>query len=198
MKKIYNNDNSLQPQCDWTEFIKTENPTIVQIGAHDGILGEEYGLQEFIQSKNCNITLVEPVPDFFNNLKEVYKNYTHCNINYENSAITTSTGKTKIMKQGCCSHISDYGDIEVQSLSWTDLLKKYNISKIDCLLVDCEGYEQVILSELINFKNTDISVIRYEYMHISNKELVSNTLKNNNYSLYYCMYDPTYNIVAVK
>lgn len=198
MKKIYNNNYSLQPQCDWAELIKEDSPTIVQIGAHDGIIGEEYGLQELLETKNCNVILVEPVPEFFNNLKQAYGKYTNCNFIYENSAITPNTGVTKIKKQGCCSYISNDGDIEVNSLSWNDFMNKHKITKIDCLLIDCEGYEQTILTESINFNIMDIPLIRYEYMHIPNKDLVASFLKDKKYFLYYCMYDPTYNIVAVK
>ena len=199
VKKIYNNNYTLQPQCDWHDYVRTDSPTIVQIGAHDsGVEGEEYGLQELLTTKNSNVILIEPVPEFFDNLKHAYSQFENCNICFENSAITSTTGTIKIKKQGVCSQISDDGDVEVQSLSWLDLQKKYNLTKIDCLLVDCEGYEETILTELIDYNTISIPLIRFEYMHIQNKEKVVSYLQSKGYTLYYCMWDPTYNFIAVK
>ena len=190
--------NNLQPQCDWLNWIKSDNPTIVQVGSHDGILGEEYGLQELLTNKSSNVLLIEPVPEFFNKLENVYGQYKNCNFKFENSAITSKTGPVRMKLQGCCSQISDNGDIEVQSLSWFDLQQKYNLTKIDCLLIDCEGYEEVILTELIDYNTVDISLIRYEYMHIQDRSKVINHLQSKGYSLSFCKYDPTYNIIAIK
>ena len=54
---------------DYSDFINKNNPTIIQIGAHDGVLGEEYGFQELLDSlKNFNLILVEPLSPYFDNL----------------------------------------------------------------------------------------------------------------------------------
>lgn len=198
MKKIHNNDYTLQPQSDWISIIQSDNPTIVQVGAHDGIAGEEYGLQEFLDSRQCNVLLVEPVPEFFNNLEQAYKKFKHCNFMFENSAIASTSGTVRLKKEGMCSQISDHGDTVVNSLNWIDLQKKYSLTKIHCLLLDCEGYEETILTELIDYNIIDIPLIRFEYMHIQNKVKVFKHLKTEGYTLSYCMYDPTYNIIATK
>ena len=61
---------------NYTNLVNKNKPVIVQIGAHDGVLGEEYGLQELLDSlDDFKLILVEPVDKFFNNLHSVYGKY---------------------------------------------------------------------------------------------------------------------------
>ena len=54
---------------EWRDFVKKNNPTIVQIGSHDGVLGEEYGFHELLESiEKFRLVLVEPLSPYFDNL----------------------------------------------------------------------------------------------------------------------------------
>ena len=148
---------------------------LVVIGAHSGIwltsLFEEY--------QNQNILLVEPVPYNISLLKESTSKYK--NINIEIAAVSEknlikkfyyvkpdaikklgkhwASGIGSFDKQHILNHKnkrflisdSDIEEVNIQYLTFSDLIKKYSISSIDLLQIDVEGAEFEILSS-INFK----------------------------------------------
>lgn len=181
---------------DYTKLLNTKNPTIVQIGANDGIVGEEYGLQEILETlEDFNLFLIEPIPAFFDNLIKVYGKYKN-KVNYLNFAISDYDGECKMVKRGGMSHIDDSGDIIAQSKTWNTFISESKITKINLLLLDCEGYEFNIMKQ-INFDNSERpELIRYEYHHIPNKKECDNFLKSKNYKIEYCYHDHINNKVA--
>lgn len=182
-------------KIDYLDFIKETEPIIVQIGSHDGILGEEYGLQNYLENlNNFSIFLVEPIEEYFNNLKNVYGKYKQ-NVKYCNYAITDVEGVSYMLEQGCMSKMDPNGSLKVYSKTWNNFLLQNYIKKIDLLLLDCEGYEFNIIKN-INFNQLKPKVIRYEYYWIDNKEECDYYLIKNGYKIGLCSYDPTYNKVA--
>jgi len=180
---------------DYTKLLNKKNPTIVQIGAHDGILGEEYGLQETLDElDNFRLILVEPIEKWFLNLKSVYSKYED-KVEYLMVAISEKNGSIKMVDHGCMSRIDNNGSIDVESITWDTFIEKYNIENIDLLLLDCEGYEFQILNS-INFSKQKISLIRYEFYHIPNKEECDNYLIKNGYNIDLCHYDSISNKIA--
>lgn len=181
---------------DYREILNKQNPTIVQIGAHDGIVGEEYGLQETLDIiDNFSLFLVEPIISYFGNLSNVYGKY-GSRVKYTNCAITDSDGICKMVDRGGMSHINESGNILVQSKTWNTFITESKITQIDLLLIDCEGYEFDILKQ-INFDNPEKpKIIRYEYTHIPNKQECDNFLKSKGYKIEYCYHDHSNNKVA--
>lgn len=181
---------------NYLHSVNRNKPVIVQIGAHDGVLGEEYGLQEFISSlDDFELILVEPVKKFFNKLHDVYGKYD--NVQYHNFAISETKGIVKMIESGGMSKIDVNGDLEVMSETWDSFSQITNINHIDLLLLDCEGYEYRIMKQ-IDLKNFPINVIRYEFYHIPNKNECDRFLEKNEYSIDLCSYDPIYNKIAIK
>jgi FkbM family methyltransferase len=175
---------------DYTKLVNKKNPIIVQIGAHDGILGEEYGLQELLDNlDDFKLILVEPIEEFFNNLESVYGKYGD-RVCYIKTAISEINGSVTMIDQGCMSKIDNSGTIKVDSITWEKLINYCNIDKIDLLLLDCEGYEFNILNQ-INFSKIKPSLIRYEYWWIENKEECDNYLISNDYQIDLCEFDNT-------
>lgn len=180
---------------DYTKLVNTNSPVIVQIGAHDGILGEEYNLQDLLDSlDDFRLILIEPIDKFFNNLHSVYGKYGE-KVEYLKFAISDINGPVNMIDQGCMSKIDNFGGLLVDSITWNRLLVQNNIDNIDLLLLDCEGYEFNILSQ-IDFSYIRPSVIRYEYMWIENKKECDDYLISNGYKIDLCKYDHTYNKVA--
>lgn len=180
---------------NYTKLIDTKKPVIVQIGAHDGILGEEYGLQELLNNLNdFRLILIEPIDKYFDNLKLVYGKYGN-KVEYIKVAISEVNGIVNMLDQGCMSKIDNNGHILVDSITWDKLLINNNINKIDLLLLDCEGYEFNILNQ-INFLKIKPPVIRYEYYHIPNKEECDSFLISNGYKIELCEYDYISNKIA--
>jgi FkbM family methyltransferase len=165
-----------------------DNFGLVVIGAHSGVwlksLFEEY--------QNQNILLVEPVPYNIALLKENISKYK--NISIETSAVSEkneikkfyyvkpdavkklgkhwASGIGSFNKQHILNHKykrfmvsdSDIEQIDIQYLSFSNLIEKYSISSIDLLQIDVEGAEFEILSS-INFEKIEIKKIIFEFKH---------------------------------
>jgi FkbM family methyltransferase len=186
---------------------------LVVIGAHSGIwltsLFEEY--------QNQNILLVEPVPYNISLLKEITSKYK--NINIEIAAVSEknlikkfyyvkpdaikklgkhwASGIGSFDKQHILNHKnkrflisdSDIEEVNIQYLTFSDLIKKYSISSIDLLQIDVEGAEFEILSS-INFEKIEIKKIIFEFKHFDGTfkegpklKLIKDKLINLNYQL---------------
>ena len=161
---------------------------LVVIGAHSGIwltsLLEKY--------KEQSILLVEPVPHNIHQLKENVSKYK--NIKIETSAISNknevqrfyfvkpesvkrlgkhwASGIGSFDKQHILNHKnkrfkvenSDIEEIEIQYLTFTDLVNKHSITSIEMLQIDVEGAEEAILNS-INFEKIEIKKIIFEFKH---------------------------------
>ena len=186
---------------------------LVVIGAHSGIwltsLLEKY--------KEKNILLVEPVPYNIQLLRKNTSNYK--NIKIETSAISGKVGTQKFYfvkpesvkslgkhwasgigsfnKQHILNHKnkrfkvedSDIEEIEIQYLTFLNLIEKYSISTIDMLQIDVEGAEFEILNS-INFNQILIKKIIFEFKHFDGTfedgpklKLIKEKLINSNYLL---------------
>ena len=165
-----------------------DNFGLVVIGAHSGVwltsLFEEY--------QNQNVLLVEPVPYNISLLKENTAKYN--NINIETSAVSEkneikkfyyvkpeavkklgkhwASGIGSFDKQHILNHKnkrflvsdSDIEEVNIQYLSFSNLIKKYSISSIDLLQIDVEGVEFDILNS-IDFEKIEIKKIIFEFKH---------------------------------
>ena len=173
------------------------SPTIVMVGAHDGVHGEQYGLMNYLEDLNdFELYLIEPVEKFFNQLAEVYEKF-GSNVHYLNYAITEKTGEDKMIDQGVMSKIGE-GDLKVKTKTWSDFTLENNIKQIDILILDCEGYEYEILKQ-IDFVKNPIKAIRYEYLWLNKLKRwkLDWFLKKNKYKISLCVNDPKYNKIAL-
>ena len=186
---------------------------LVVIGAHSGVwlksLFEEY--------QNQNILLVEPVPYNIALLKDNIIKYK--NISIETSAVSEKKERKKFYfiksdsikklgkhwasgigsfdKQHILNHKnkrflvndSDIEEVNIQYLTFSDLIGKYSISSIDLLQIDVEGAEFEILSS-INFEKIEIKKIIFEFKHFDGAfkegpklKLIKEKLISSNYQL---------------
>ena len=186
---------------------------LVVIGAHSGIwltsLLEKY--------KEQSILLVEPVPHNIQELKENISKYK--DIKIETSAVSSKNEVNKFYfvkpesvkklgkhwasgigsfdKQHILNHKnkrfkvenSDIEEIEIQYLTFTDLVNKYSITSIEMLQIDVEGAEYQILNS-IDFIKISIQKIIFEFKHFDGTfkegpklKLIKEKLVNSNYLL---------------
>ena len=184
---------------------------LVVIGAHSGVwlksLFEDY--------QNQNILLVEPVPYNISLLKKNTAKYN--NIKIETSALSDkseikkfyyvkpdaieklgkhwASGIGSFDKHHILNHKnkrfkienSDIEEIELQYLTFADLINKYSITSVDMLQIDAEGAEFEILNS-IDFKKILIKKIIFEFKHFdgtfkedSKLKLIKDKLTNFNY-----------------
>lgn len=165
--------------------------TVIQIGANDGKRFDN--LNAYIKKYSPKAILVEPIIEYYNELKLNYINYE--NVFFENSAICSNNeisflykvesrksklygehikGITSFNKSHLIKHGVSRNHIEkeiVNSISFSTLIKKYTIKNLDLLLIDAEGYDANILMDF--FSTTQLRpLIIFEYIHIKNDLLV--------------------------
>ena len=184
---------------------------LVVIGAHSGVwlksLFEDY--------QNQNILLVEPVPYNISLLKKNTAKYN--NIKIETSALSDkneikkfyyvkpdaieklgkhwASGIGSFDKHHILNHKnkrfkienSDIEEIELQYLTFADLINKYSIKSVDMLQIDVEGAEFEILNS-IDLNKILIKKIIFEFKHFdgtfkedSKLKLIKDKLTNFNY-----------------
>jgi len=180
---------------------------IVQIGANDGLRFDE--LRSFIVEFNTKALLVEPIPEYFLNLKNNYKD--HKNIVLENSAISVNEEQKLMFKVDSKfyelyddhiqfissfekSHLIAHGvrnkhiiSEKIKTINIKDLLKRHNFLDLDLLFVDAEGYDGEIIKEFIKTVETR-PIIIFEYVHTDYaifKEVIK-LLDQNNYKILRC------------
>ena len=165
-----------------------DNFGLVVIGAHSGVLLKSL----FDEYQNQNILLVEPVPYNITLLKENTAKYK--NISIETSAVSVknqikkfyyvkpdavkklgkhwASGIGSFDKQHILNHKNkrfavsdpDIKEVDIQYLTFSDLIEKYSISSINLLQIDVEGAEFEILNS-IDFEKIEIKKIIFEFKH---------------------------------
>ncbi len=186
---------------------------LVVIGAHFGV----WLTEKILEYKNKNILLVEPVPYNYKILQKKFsedKDIFICTnaILSENSkkffyfVKETSipklgkhwaSGIGSFNKQHILNHKSkrfeikddDIDSIEIDFITFDDLIKKYEIKTIDNLQIDVEGAEYEILNS-IDFNKIKINSIQFESKHFdgtftegSRLNLIREKLIKNGYNL---------------
>ena len=178
---------------------------LIQIGANDGNRFDE--LNKFIKEHRIKSILVEPINEYFEDLKQNYKNFK--NVYFENSAITVGAKEKEIFSVNN-NNLKDYDEHikginsfdknhlikhgvksnhiikkKINCISILNLLEKYNISKLDILFVDAEGYDGDIIIDFLKSSKQE-PILIFEYIHIKNKILkdLINILNEKNYSYF--------------
>lgn len=153
----------------------------VQIGVYDGM--DEF--REFVKFETPDLLiLVEPNSEMNDKIRQAYSKIIFpADLVIENVAITEEdkgevnlyhpkrrgkrTYEGKYNKCFSLLPMDDWGSeeqmlvVKVPSMSFMSLCRKYNLSKIDLLQIDTEGYDVEIIKS-INFDEVDISAIIYE------------------------------------
>lgn len=158
----------------------------IQIGSNDGIGGNP--LYPFIREHQWKGVLVEPLPEIFARLKSNYHNLP--GLIFENCAISPKIGETPIYT---LSELNGHNSSRVSSLLFeviarqkmvmpdfaerfvvryvksrplSDLFEIHDVTRVDLLHIDTEGYDFEIL-KMLDFTNVRPSVILFEHQHLS-------------------------------
>lgn len=196
------------------KIISDEKAFVVQIGSNDGKTGDP--IHKLLKKrKQWKGLFVEPVPYLFERLQCNYFELER--FNCENAVI--NEGQKAIfywVDESAKEHLPglpdwydqlgsfDKGHIlkhlngvlepyiisrEIQGLTLCDLLKKYQVDKIDIMHIDTEGYDFKILRQL-ELEKFQPTVILYEHIHLSNEEQkLANDFVSSNYFLFKFAYD---------
>ena len=161
---------------------------LVVIGAHFGVWLKD----ELTNFNEKEILLVEPVPYNYNKLKEDFKNSSNIQIctnavfsehkkskfYYVNENSISKLGKHWASGIGSFNkdHILDHrtkrfkieekdiDEIDIEFITFDNLVENYSIESIDKLQIDVEGAEYEILKS-IDYKKININSIQFESKH---------------------------------
>jgi FkbM family methyltransferase len=150
----------------------------VQIGANDGVSYDS--VRPYVIEYGWRGVLVEPQPKPFARLVKNYEGIG--NVSFVNAAIATTRGKLPFFANeddllGGFRESVTRGNalagrvqqIEVDAMTFDDLVAQESISRIDLLAIDTEGYDLQIL-KTIDFTTVLPRVIRYEICNLTDAE----------------------------
>ena len=167
-----------------------QNGHFVQIGAYDGLSNDDFGLKDKLFDENHTAILIEPIPEYFNNLVLNYE-LANSKVFFENLAISNKKEVRKIQIKGQDTSFVRKFDtptntMDIRCETFNYIIDKYNISKIDALVIDTEAYELVILESIMNTVKIPIDIIRYEFVHLSNQDSskLEDILLENGYDIF--------------
>ena len=199
--KIVQNPFNLLELCVNDRITRSDSYYAVQIGANDGRRYDSvYGIAQKHAIKGL---LVEPLPDMFLALKENYKEQE--GFVFENCAIGNEEGSLPFYRIKGDANIPDWAhgiasfdkshiekfdvvkpelieEITVPTTTFSSLIKKHNVEKIDLLVIDTEGFDYEILKMVMKAKVFP-DVLQYEFQHLSMSDQIecNKLLTENNY-----------------
>ena len=115
---------------------------VIELGGFTGVWSKK-----IIDKFNPNLIIVEPIPQFVNELKRNFGS--NPKVNIEGVAISTSNKTINLYVKGCATSETNVVSKKVVSVESYDInyfISKYNLSKIDLIQVniECEEYPLII------------------------------------------------------
>mgnify|MGYP001162268114 CR=1 FL=1 len=182
---------------------------VIQVGANDG-KSDDF-LRSSI-NEDTKVLLVEPIESAFLDLKNNYSNFNNVEfINkaidikkgkkkiYSVNPANYDYYKKKYQSKDVSwltvlasfeeSHLINHGvklkhihSTDVDCVTFNDLIKQYNFNQLDLLIIDTEGYDNVLVKNFI--EDTNIRpIIIFEWIHMKKDEAknIIELLEANNY-----------------
>lgn len=115
---------------------------VIELGGFTGVWSKK-----IIDKFNPNLIIVEPIPQFVNELKRNFGN--NPKVNIEGVAISTSNKTINLYVKGCATSETNVVSNRVVSVESYDInyfISKYNLSKIDLIQIniECEEYPLIM------------------------------------------------------
>jgi FkbM family methyltransferase len=170
-----------------------DNCQFIQVGANDGKLNDP--LRKYIHRKYLKGVMIEPQPEIFKKLKDNYAEIEIDGISFENIAIDHDSGfkdlytvknpsnpedlwahaaasfdRSHIEKMLSQDSLNAGGEciekVAVRCENFEYILDKYEISKLDLLQIDVEGYDFELL-KIFPFARVTPRIIHFEHLHLN-------------------------------
>jgi len=190
--------------------------TFIQVGANDGVSNDF--LYGFVSTRKAAGLVIEPVEEYYKQLVENYRKFpsiipVNIAVHATEKCLTLFKVKQESLAQlpvwanGIASsneahHLnSGIGKEHMQTITvkadtLMNTVQAYDFSKyIHYLQIDVEGYDDEVVKQ-IDFKKLHPSIIRFEYMNLSEEQTVR-TIRFLKRQGYYCYYEEI-DVVAVK
>jgi FkbM family methyltransferase len=130
------------------EFWINDDDTIIDVGAHIGT----FTLLASSKAKNGKIISIEPSKESFKIFEKNVNLNDLTNVNLMNYGVWSKSGKMKLYINeesiGNSIIIKSQNEETIDVISLNEIIKKFNIEKINFLKIDCEGAEYEIILKL--------------------------------------------------
>lgn len=192
---------------------QNQDITLLQIGANDGDVRDP--VSDLIRKKaNLKGVLLEPLPHAFERLKITYEGVS--NVTFLNAAITDHNGEVDLYlpREGVSDlddqiasldkgHLRRLGikDSEIKSqkvrgITIKSCLSECGLDRVDVLVVDTEGYDFVVLNEVLVGLSLRPSVIQFENCNLTPKDKEKSRLILDKSG--YVIFETLYDTIAVR
>ena len=160
---------------------------VIELGGFTGVWSKK-----IIDKFNPNLIIVEPIPQFVNELKHNFGN--NPKVNIEKVAISTSNKTIKLYVKGCATSETNVVSKKVVSVESYDInyfISKYNLSKIDLIQVniECEEYPLIMnwieTGFLKNVKYLQVQFHTFCENYEENYKQIFEGLKKNGFEINY-------------
>ena len=171
-----------------TDYSLTKDSWVLELGGFEG-----WWTDKMIQQHDCNIIVVEPVPQFFQIIEQRFKDIPK--VHPINKAIT-SNGRSitlNVSGDGTSETLVNSNDqITVESFTLDQLMNFYSIDRIGLVQMNIEGEEYRILPTLIEsglikkIDNIHIQFHRTSTNYESERATIQEGLKQSGFQLSWC------------
>ena len=193
-------------EIDFFESLKNrvKEPFFLQVGAMDGVYDDP--LYEIIEKYHWPGLLIEPLPDIFEKLKQNYRG--HNNLIYENVAITDHVEECIMYRitedqiqqnklpewlSGCSTlqtsmyqknpYHSHFIETKVKCSPLKNILNKHQITKIDIVISDTEGFDYIVFKQLdFSIFNPYLILIEVEHLNENDQDKMFKKLNQLGYN----------------
>ena len=188
-----------------------DQPVFVKVGANDGLTGDPFG-RSLLVNQNWKGLLIEPVPYCCDRLKRIY--FDKLRFTIDQSAVGSAAGMTKFYcvaesakeslldlpdwydqlgsfdRQHIVKHLDGKLepfivaiDVAVQPLK--DILLSHNVSHVNLLHIDTEGFDLVVLKTLdLRSKRPDWIMIEHKHLSASDRSEMLSILRSAQYDVF--------------
>lgn len=157
-------------------------------------IGANLGYYTLLLADNFErVVAVEPIPHNAYLLKKSLNLNGLTNVEVVEKAVAYKSGKVrmKVMKAKNWSRVSDTGDIEVDGISFDELLEKY---RPDLVKMDIEGYEYELLTKSALYRAPKhlFVELHFGFLPVQKIEEILQTLDNIGYRIAFVAYEFKY------
>ena len=176
-------------------LMRADDFFFVQVGANDGVTNDP--IYNLVTNHALSGIVIEPLPDLFAKLRSNYRNYPQVTavqkaLHRTASQVTiyrvdpdspqapaSAQGKASLSREHLLKwkhRIANLDELIVEqsvpSQTLMELLGEHQVSRVDLLQIDVEGYDFEVI-KMIDFATLKPAIIRYECQHLSKSDIES-------------------------
>jgi FkbM family methyltransferase len=172
---------------DYTHNINynlTEDSNIIDLGGYIGVWA-----QQMIDKYNPNIYILEPVPDFYEEMVTKFSNNNKVHLMNVGIGVEDKDGFIFMNGDGTSSNLSDGESIKVRFNTIDTVLEKWGLNEIDLIQINIEGDEYPLLEHMLStgsinkFKNIQVQFHLGIENDVERRNKIRDGLKKNNFKI---------------